>query len=218
VIVRSFWAQADLFAFGMALAVLYVGRHQGLVRLPGRWPLLAVTGAAAAAIPTMLVLDRGVIDKAMYAYQLPMSLACTLLLAVVVLPGQAARPTPLLQVLTSRPLVAVGLASYSLFLWHEPLQRLLHERGLTLDGSGGFAVNLVTLGMLSGLLSALTYRYVERPALRRKRRRQPKAIDRTTGQPLASHGGSSAGTLRARTDPASHPGDSPVRHWSARHR
>ena len=27
--------------------------------------------------------------------------------------------------------------NYSLFLWHEPLQRLLHERGLTLDGSGG---------------------------------------------------------------------------------
>jgi peptidoglycan/LPS O-acetylase OafA/YrhL len=58
--------------------------------------------------------------------------------------------------------------NYSLFLWHEPLQRLLHERGLTLDGSGGFVVNMVVLGVLSGLLSALTYRYVERPALRRK--------------------------------------------------
>ena len=186
VIVRSFWAQADLFAFGMALAVLYVGLQQGLVRLPGRWPLLALAAAAAAAIPTMLLLDRGLINKTMYAYQLPMSLACTLLLAVVVLPpDQAARPSRLLGVLTSRPLVAVGLASYSLFLWHEPLQRLLHERGLTLDGSRGFAVNLATLGVLSGLLSALTYRYVERPALRRKRRRRPEAIDRTS-QPLAS--------------------------------
>jgi peptidoglycan/LPS O-acetylase OafA/YrhL len=185
VIVRSFWAQADLFAFGMALAVLYVGLQQGLVRLPGRWPLLALAAAAAAAAPTMLLLDRGVISKTMYAYQLPMSLACTLLLAVVVLPGQAERPTPLLQVLTSRPLVAVGLASYSLFLWHEPLQRLLHDRGLTLDGSRGFAVNLAVLGVLSGLLSALTYRYVERPALRHKRRRRPEASDRTS-QPLAS--------------------------------
>ena len=186
VIVRSFWAQADLFAFGMALAVLYVGLQQGLVRLPGRWPLLALAAAAAAAIPTMLLLDRGLINKTMYAYQLPMSLACTLLLAVVVLPpDQAARPSRLLGVLTSRPLVAVGLASYSLFLWHEPLQRLLHERGLTLDGSRGFAVNLATLGVLSGLLSALTYRYVERPALRRKRRRRPEAIGRTS-QPLAS--------------------------------
>ena len=36
-------------------------------------------------------------------------------------------------------------------------------------------INLVVLGVLSGLLSALTCRYVERPALRRKTRRQPEA-------------------------------------------
>jgi peptidoglycan/LPS O-acetylase OafA/YrhL len=185
VIEGSFWAKADLFSFGMALAVLYVGLQQGLVRLPVRWPLLAVAGAAAAAVPTLLLVDRAVIDKSMYAYQLPTSLACTLLLGLVVLPNQAERPSPLLWVLTSRPLVAVGLASYSLFLWHEPLQRLLHERGLTLDGSGGFVVNLAVLGVLSGLLSALTYRYVERPALRRKTPRQPQPAHQTS-QRLAS--------------------------------
>jgi hypothetical protein len=38
----------------------------------------------------------------------------------------------------------------------DELQRLLHDRGLTLDGSWGFVVNLATLGVLSGLLSALT--------------------------------------------------------------
>ena len=184
-IVRSFWAQADLFTFGMALAVLYVALQLGLVRLPNRWPLLAVASAAAIAVPTLLLVDRWVIDKTMYAYQLSMSLACTLLLAVVVLANQAERPSRLLGVLTSRPLVAVGLASYSLFLWHEPLQRLLHERGLTQDGSGGFVVNLVVLGVLSGSLSALTYRYVERPALRRKARRQPQPAHQTS-QPLAS--------------------------------
>jgi peptidoglycan/LPS O-acetylase OafA/YrhL len=185
VIASSFWGKADLFGFGMALAVLYVGVRQGLVRLPGRWPLLAVAGAAATAVPTLLLVDRGLIDTTMYAYQLPTSLACTLLLALVVLPDQAARLSPLLRVLTSRPLVAVGLASYSLFLWHEPLERLLHERGLTLDGTGGFVVNLIVLGVLSGLLSALTYRYVERPALRRKARRQPQPTNQTS-QPLAS--------------------------------
>jgi peptidoglycan/LPS O-acetylase OafA/YrhL len=185
VIASSFWGKADLFSFGMALAVLYVGVRQGLVWLPGRWPLLAVAGAAAAAVPTLLLVDRGLIDTTMYAYQLPTSLACTLLLGLVVLPDQAARLAPLLRVLTSRPLVAVGLASYSLFLWHEPLERLLHERGLTLDGTGGFVVNLVVLGVLSGLLSALTYRYVERPALRRKARRQLQPATQPS-QPLAS--------------------------------
>jgi peptidoglycan/LPS O-acetylase OafA/YrhL len=133
----------------------------------------------------MLLLDRGMIYKTMYAYQLPMSLACTLLLSVVVLHERPASPSPLLGLLTSRPLVAVGLASYSLFLWHEPLERWLHDQGLTMDGSRGFIVNLAVLGVLSGLLSALTFRYVERPALRRKARRQPERLDRTN-QPLAS--------------------------------
>ena len=173
VIVRSFWARADLFTFGMALAVVHVGLRQGWCgcRIVGRcwrWPTRPCSGSR----PCMLV-DRGLIDKSMYAYQLPTSLACTLLLAVVVLPGRAARPSLLVGLLTSRPLVAVGLASYSLFLWHDPLLRLLHERGLTMDGSGGLVVNLAVLGLLSGLLSALTYRYVERPALRARSAANP---------------------------------------------
>jgi peptidoglycan/LPS O-acetylase OafA/YrhL len=185
VIVRSFWAKADLFTFGMALAVVYVGLQQGLVRLPDRWPLVAVAYAAVLVVPILLLVDRGLIDKSMYAYQLPTSLACTLLLTMVVLPDRAASPSLLVGLLASRPLVAVGLASYSLFLWHDPVQRLLHEGGLTMDGSGGLVVNLAVLGLLSGLLSALTYRYVERPALRRKTRPQPQPAHQTS-QPLAS--------------------------------
>lgn len=170
VIARSFWAQADLFAFGMALAVLRVNLERGTVRLPAWWRPAAVAGAAAVAVPTMLLLDRGVFDKEAYAYQGPMSLACGLLLALVVLPDRRPGRLPLIRLLTSRPFVAVGLASYSLFLWHEPLARLLHARGLSLNGTVGFGVNLLVVGVLAGLLSTLTYRYVERPALRLKDR------------------------------------------------
>jgi len=170
VIARSFWAQADLFAFGMALAVLRVNLERGRVRLPAWWRPAAVVAAAAVAVPTMLLLDRGVFDKEAYAYQGPMSLACALLLALVVLPDPRPGRRPLIRLLTTRPFVAVGLASYSLFLWHEPLVRLLHARGLTRPGEVGFLVNLLVVGVLAGLLSALTYRYVERPALRLKDR------------------------------------------------
>jgi len=62
VIVRSFWAKADLFTFGMALAVVYVGLQQGLVRLPDRWPLVAVAYAAVLGVPILLLVDRGLID------------------------------------------------------------------------------------------------------------------------------------------------------------
>jgi len=91
----------------------------------------------------------------------------------VVLPD----PTParhwLPALLDSRPLVAIGLVSYSLFLWHEPLAHWLREQGLTLTGTGGFVVNLIVLAMVTGLLSWLTYRYVEVPAMSRRRRQAP---------------------------------------------
>jgi peptidoglycan/LPS O-acetylase OafA/YrhL len=188
VIARSFWAQADLFACGMALAVLRVNLEGGRVRLPAWWRPAAVAGAAAVAVPTMLLLDRGVFDKEAYAYQGPMSLACGLLLALVVLPDPRPGRSPLIRLLTTRPFVAVGLASYSLFLWHEPLARLLHARGLSLNGTVGFGVNLLVVGVLAGLLSTLTYRYVERPALRLKdrTRRADRAAETQGFEPSAA--------------------------------
>jgi len=66
--------------------------------------------------------------------------------------------------------VTVGVASYSLFLWHFPVINWLQARGLTLGGGwGALLINLIEASLVAGALSALTYRYVERPTLRRKR-------------------------------------------------
>ncbi len=67
-----------------------------------------------------------------------------------------------------------GLASYSVFLWHEPITRLLAARGVTVGGRGGLAVNLVMIAVATGVLAALTYRFVERPALARKATQFPR--------------------------------------------
>jgi peptidoglycan/LPS O-acetylase OafA/YrhL len=189
ILARSFLSHADLFAPGMALAVLHVLVRHGHVRLPRRW---------AVALGIILIMDVLVIvaltDRGMLShwgvgnpYQRLTALACVLLVALVVLPRSAtSRSSGLLRVLEWRPLFLTGLASYSLFLWHEPIIRLFAKHGLTMGGRAGFVVNLGVLAVISGVLAATTYYFVERPALARKvggvgRPRRPVARNRILG-------------------------------------
>ena len=94
--------------------------------------------------------------------------ACALILALVVLPADGAADSGFVRVLETPPFVAAGVVSYSIFLWHEPLIRWLDGQGLTLAGRGGWLLNLLVVGTVTGLASTLTYRFVEAPALRLK--------------------------------------------------
>jgi peptidoglycan/LPS O-acetylase OafA/YrhL len=167
VLERSFLAQADLFTFGMVVAVLWVDAEDRVIRAPG-WSRQATTAALVAAVVlTPVALDRGWLNH--YVYDTLMAIGCALLLALVVLPLEPDQaPSRLLRVMETPPLVMTGLISYSLFLWHEPLLWWLRTHHLMLDGTGGFVVNLLLLGTVSWLLAALTYVCVERPALLRK--------------------------------------------------
>ena len=179
VIVRSFWGQADLFTFGIVLAVFYVGLERGLISFPRwwRWPVSAGVLGAAAAIA--ILADRGLWSAGTNPYELTGALGCALLLALVVLHpvDTDVRPRPLVRLLTTRVAVVVGLCSYSIFLWHEPLVRFLRSQGWTFPGQKGWLINLVLVVVITAAAAAATYRWVEQPALRRKRR--PSAVDRS---------------------------------------
>jgi peptidoglycan/LPS O-acetylase OafA/YrhL len=171
VLERSFWVQGDLFAYGMLLAVLTVHVEDGRIRLPrGWWPITAVGFLALAGL-TAAAFDKGSINQ--YVYDSLMAAACGLFLSLIVLGGFAGghRPAPV-GWLEARPIVWVGVVSYSLFLWHEPIIWWLRDRGMLASGGGalGFLLNLVIVGAVSLALSALTYKFVELPALRRKAR------------------------------------------------
>ncbi len=169
VVERSFWAQADLFAFGMAAAVLYVEVADGRISLPARWRGLAVLAALLVFVPCAWTMRLG--EHSYMLQNTGEALAVALLLAAIVVPGgPATRPAWALKVLESPAFVAVGAVSYSLFLWHYPVILWLRENGLTAGGTAGLALNLLLVAVVAGGLSALTYRYVERPALRHKRR------------------------------------------------
>lgn len=173
VVERSFLAHADLFAYGMLAAFVRVQHERGV---------LAATRVQWFAIGSGAVVLLGAVAAARTAglvpyavYQALAGVACGGIVSFVTLAepahGRSWRP---LEVLESRPLVAFGLASYSFYLWHEPVIRLLAAQGVTATGLAGLAVQGVVHGAVATALAALTYRWVEVPALRRKRPMHPR--------------------------------------------
>lgn len=159
----------DFFAGGMGLALLRLHWE----RHPPRWlagPLGSATAWLLAAVPLWVVVCWDVsfwTDPAKLA-------ACMLVLGAFVLP---LRDGPLSRVTDARGLSRLGVASYSLYLWHVPVIIALTSGSL----GGAALVHLHptgwhVLGLFAGaaalatLLSVLTYRLVEAPALRLRRR------------------------------------------------
>jgi peptidoglycan/LPS O-acetylase OafA/YrhL len=194
VVERSFLAQADLFAFGMLTAVLHVLVADGHIAVRRHWRILA------AGFGTLLfVASAATIHQGEHSYLLQNTveaLGIALVFAAIILPGSRPRgATSVLRVLESRGFVAVGLISYSLFLWHYPILVWLREHGLTVGplgpgGAVGLAVNAVIVAVVAGGLSVLTYRFVELPALNRKRPTKVPipAADATPTQPVHAAG------------------------------
>jgi peptidoglycan/LPS O-acetylase OafA/YrhL len=78
--------------------------------------------------------------------------------------------------LSSSPLIFIGLISYSIYLWHQPLFALAKQRAL-----GELSLfQTIFLLVLTGTLGALTWRFIETP-FRDKRKINRKALFRFVG-------------------------------------
>jgi peptidoglycan/LPS O-acetylase OafA/YrhL len=182
VVERSFWAQADLFCFGMVVAVAYVQMADGRLRLPANWRPIAVALGLLIFIPSAATMGQG--EQSYLLQNTGQALALALVFAAIVMPyGAETPPTRAIRVLESPLLVSIGVVSYSVFLWHLPVIVWLSAHGLTLSGWGGLVINAAIVTVVVGALSALTYHFVERPALRRKRSmRTPEPAPRGAGE------------------------------------
>jgi hypothetical protein len=83
--------------------------------------------------------------------------------ALVILCGSARPEITVTRLLSLRWMVAIGLVSYSWYLWHWPLISFvrivrLNETSLVIDGLCG--------GLLAFLLACVSYRYIEQPIRR----------------------------------------------------
>jgi peptidoglycan/LPS O-acetylase OafA/YrhL len=144
------------FTGGMVLALLRQGLVERGARIPrgilgsaGAWALLAVGGWLLATWH----LDQDV-------WLAP---AGFLLVGALVLPLRRGRWADLLD---WRPLAIVGVASYSLYVWHVPLGNWLDWGGSVLEP---FVIALAGVAVLAVVVALVSYRLIEVPALRLRR-------------------------------------------------
>lgn len=144
-----------LFIAGMLLAIVdvtgAVRRVPAALREPRIWVLLAAATALVA-------IDRQVAVGSL------MGVAGVLVVGACVLDVGSTR---LLAPLEWRWLSLIGIASYSLYLWHEPLVAAAAGHGLATASPLLFVAVLLAISVA---VSAISYRLLERPFLRRRAR------------------------------------------------
>ena len=122
---------------------------------------------AALALTGVIVTKRFEVPwVGLYSFSLS-GLAFTLFLAATVLTRGAAWLTNALQ---HRFWFHLGMISYGVYLWHEPLMLELSARGwLIRPEPDAFLANAVVLVLISSLLAMITYWLVERPVLQARK-------------------------------------------------
>ena len=163
VFMRSFLTNADLFAYGMIAAIVFVAIEQGVISASAaRWinllcfPLLFVSfvGALGLAFKGTVFATAGI------------GFVSAVFIAIVVFPLARGRDSRLARFLDAKPFYFVGLISLSVYLWHYPVLLLLGRYDLAAgDSWGGMLRNVAVVAVVTIVLSTITYYAVERPGL-----------------------------------------------------
>ena len=140
-VIYSLLTTSFFFVPGMLLALVREVRLPGVLGRADTWLL--------ASLPVWLF----IFDD--YSHTAWAAVASFLVVGAVALP---LRPGPLVRALDWRPLALLGIASYSLYLWHLPIVDALAPHALLLSVPASLAVALIS------------YRLIEAPFLRLRRR------------------------------------------------
>lgn len=138
-------------------AIVAVGVLNGVEKkIPRSWAMpLAVLGLSLLAGTLWLLTEN-------HPFPGLLAVPPTAGTALLILAGHCG-DNRIARLLGTRPLVWVGVASYSAYLWHWPLLSLYHYGYGRVTPVVGAAILVLTL-----LLARLSYRYVEQPARRTK--------------------------------------------------
>lgn len=134
------------------------------IQVGGRILPLPISSAAGwAALTGLLAMTLWARELSTWMYQGGFLLAATLAAVVVAAAGQAPRGS-FGRALSMRPLVAVGLVSYGLYLWHWPVYVVLNPDRTGLSGVALLVVRVAA----TALLATLSFRFVEEPIRSRR--------------------------------------------------
>lgn len=156
--------RGDVLLVGCALAL--TAWRGWLDKIPG-WAWSIATGLSLAGLGYFTFApDRGFRDLRFYegGFTLVAVAAAVLIVRVVHVPSR-----PLLAVVATPALVWIGRISYALYLWHSPIRDVLD------DWLGTNPLRALVVWPLAFAAAILSYRFIERPALRYKDRLIPKA-------------------------------------------
>jgi peptidoglycan/LPS O-acetylase OafA/YrhL len=145
------------FVAGMLVVLLRIAwerRPPKLIRGPLAW---AETWMAASLVFWLLVFDD-------YAHGYLAAVASAFLVAACVLP---LRGGPVMRLLEWKVLAFVGVISYSYYLWHLPILESIGEASWEPDSTVGLLAVSLPICLAAAYLS---YRFVESPFLRLRRR------------------------------------------------
>jgi peptidoglycan/LPS O-acetylase OafA/YrhL len=151
-------------------------------------PTTQIVAVAAGALCAAVLLARADASYMFLGVLTLLAVACAVLIAAVDQVGSAGR---LVWLLSLPPLVIIGRLSYSLYLWHYPVDYLMRRTVLSKEWQLPLDI------ALSFLLAFLSYTYVERPFLRLKRHLQPVKVRPI----LAREGGQISGRTATRVRP-----------------
>ena len=170
VYLRCFLSNADMFAYGMLAAILFVAVEQQVVGPKiRRW---ARTVCAVALIPGFVVV---MFSGPTVFFTSAVAAFSALFIYVVIGPLALHKDSRLARIMDYKPFWYVGLVSLSAYLWHYPVILLLGRYGWAGgDTWGGMLWNTFITLAVTMTLATITYYLVEKPALASVKRFTPR--------------------------------------------
>jgi peptidoglycan/LPS O-acetylase OafA/YrhL/peroxiredoxin len=158
-------ARADGFAFGMLLAVIFVAIGKWRAPTPRIPRLLTLTALVPFVIMVALRGDRPTdppfVDLFYYSW---IGIGTSLIIGAVIVSDTEWRS---LRVMRSAPLQFLGIVSYSLYLWHEPLMLMLEKHHLLIfKEHATWPLCSIALVIVSVFVAWISYHVIEVPGQR----------------------------------------------------